>query len=80
MLQAASEWEQTHDSAAVRQALLQGIEVYLGRSATARLADAGPENGSRLLAEIEPVLELFLGKAAATQLVSHLLDRAFVRA
>lgn len=80
MLQAAAHWEQTHDSAAVRQSIIEGVESYLGRQATARLTDGGPENGSRLLSEIEPVLGLFLGSDAAAQLVTHLLDRAFVRA
>ena len=79
MLRAASEWDRTHDSAAVRQAVAEGVRPYVGDRAADQLAQGGGGDGSTLLAEIEPVLALFLGQQAAAKLVGHVMDRALVR-
>jgi hypothetical protein len=68
-----------HDSTALRRAVAEGVRPYLGTRATDTLSSGGPEDGRRLLADVEPVLALFLGRRAAGELVSHVLDRAFVR-
>jgi hypothetical protein len=55
------------------------VRPYVGDRAAERLAHGEAPDGGRLLADVEPVLALFLGRRAAAQLVSHVLDRALVK-
>jgi hypothetical protein len=79
VLQEAAEWNKRHDSAALQRAVAESVRPYLGGHATDTLTGAGPADGRQLLTDVEPVLALFLGRKAADQLVSHVLDRAIVR-
>jgi len=79
MLAAAAEWDRTHDTAAVRRSVAGGIRPYVGDRAADRLTQGDDADGAKLLADLEPVLGLFLGRQAAAMLVSHILDRALVR-
>jgi anti-sigma factor RsiW len=79
MLAAAAEWDRTHDQAAVRRAVADGVRPYVGDRAADRLTQGSEGDAAKLLTELEPVLGLFLGRQAAARLVSHILDRALVR-
>jgi hypothetical protein len=78
-LRQAAAWERGHDPAAVQAAVAEGVRPYVGDRAAERLAHGEAPDGGRLLADVEPVLALFLGRRAAAQLVSHVLDRALVK-
>jgi len=66
-------------SRGVRQSVIDGVRPYLGARATDRLTGA-PAAGHNLLATLEPVLALFLGRRAAGRLVTHVVDNGIVRA
>ena len=55
------------------------ISPFLGWSATGSVLGGVAADGNNLLAVIEPVLAVFLGRGAAKHLVSHVVDAAIVR-
>jgi|SRR5579871_7009340 len=52
---------------------------YVGVEAADRILQSVAPSGENLLSTIEPVLRLFLGKAATARIVSRIVDRAIVR-
>jgi hypothetical protein len=55
------------------------VKRYLGPGATDKLLQSVSGDGGDLLSTVEPVLALFLGRKAASSLVSHVVDAAIVR-
>jgi anti-sigma factor RsiW len=55
------------------------LAPYLGASAASRILRAVADSGENLLPTITPVLDLFLGKSAASLLVSRIIDRTIMR-
>ena len=52
---------------------------YLGAAAAHRILQRVTPGGENLLPTIDSALRLFLGKAAADRVVSHIVDRAIMR-
>ncbi|HEY1341242.1 MAG TPA: hypothetical protein VGF59_27215 [Bryobacteraceae bacterium] len=52
---------------------------YLGFKAAERLLDPAPNTGETLLSTLEPVLRLFLGRRAASRLVTRIAAESIVR-
>lgn len=77
-------WEARRSSAsggpaAVKQGVAKWIGPYLGKRAAHCILEPVSDDGQDLLPAIEPVLALFLGHRAASQLVSHVIDAAIMR-
>jgi hypothetical protein len=66
-------WENAHPVRAVRDRVAARVRPFLGARATDRLVGSALPEGEDLLARIEPVLALFLGRQAADRLVTHVL-------
>ncbi len=63
----------------VQGRVAQALQAYLGPKGTRDVLHRVSRDGSDLLSVIEPVLGLFLGRKAASELVTHIVDRAIVR-
>ncbi len=55
------------------------VGAFLGPRAAARLLAGVLPDGRNLLAEVQPVLSLFLGRRAAGRLATRLVESSFVR-
>jgi anti-sigma factor RsiW len=55
------------------------LAPYIGASAASRILRAVADSGENLLPTITRVLDLFLGKSAASLLVSRIIDRTIMR-
>jgi hypothetical protein len=64
---------------ALKQRVAGSIEPYLGKAAAAALLQPVREDGRNLLSNVAPVLTTFLGRRAAGNLVSYVVDTAIVR-
>lgn len=63
----------------VKRRVAGKVEKYLGTAATSKILQPVSDDGGNLLSTIEPVLALFLGRKAASRLVSHVVEAAIVR-
>lgn len=82
LLAAIQGWAAATDRRAdedVKQRVAGKVEKYLGDRATRKILLTVSRDGGNLLSNIEPVLALFLGRRAASRLVSHVVDTAIVR-
>jgi hypothetical protein len=78
------EWERgesrpERNSEALKRRVAGSIEPYLGKAAAAALLQPVHEDGRNLLSNVAPVLTTFLGRRAAGNLVSCVVDTAIVR-
>jgi hypothetical protein len=62
--------------AELRRKIARELTPFIGDMAVARLLAAVSVDARNLLSTFEPVLARFLGVAAASELVSHLVDAA----
>ena len=65
--------------ARIRRRVAIAIEPYVGRRAADSLLKSVREDGRDLLSNVAPLLTMFLGRRAAGQLVSHVVETTIVR-
>jgi len=63
----------------IRRRVAGSVEKYLGTPATSKILQSVSGDGGNLLSTVEPVLAVFLGRKAASDLVSHVAEAAIVR-
>jgi hypothetical protein len=66
-------------SEALKRRVAGAVEPYLGKAAAHALLQSVHEDGRNLLSNVAPVLTMFLGRRAAGNLVSCVVDAAIVR-
>jgi hypothetical protein len=64
---------------ALKQRVAGAIEPYLGKRAVDTLLQPVREDGRDLLSNVAPLLTMFLGRRAAGNLVSYVVETAIVR-
>jgi anti-sigma factor RsiW len=70
--------EQDPEARVVKERVAEEITGYLGAQGARRVLEPVTDN-AKLLPSVEPVLAIFLGCRAATDLIQHILDVAIVR-
>ena len=68
-----------HAGAAVKLEVAREIAPYLGGRAAGEILEPVADEGQDLLSTVEPVLGLFLGRKAASSLVSRIVETAIMR-
>lgn len=63
----------------LKQRVVRELTPYLGALAAERVLQTLPRTGENLLSTLDSTLRLFIGKSAASQLVSRIVDRAIMR-
>ena len=81
VLERINEWDKNsarsgEASSAVKQTFAAELERYLGARAAGRILRSVSDDGDNLLSTVEPLLALFLGREAASQFVTRVLDTA----
>ena len=84
LLSSLRKWESgasrpERNSAALKRRVAGAVEPYLGKAAAHALLQSVHEDGRNLLSNVAPVLTMFLGRRAAGNLVSCVVDAAIVR-
>jgi hypothetical protein len=64
---------------ALKRRVADAIEPYLGKRASDALLKRVREDGRDLLSNVAPLLTMFLGRRAAGNLVSYVVETAIVR-
>jgi len=64
---------------ALKRRVESAVAPYLGAAAANQVLRSASRDGENLLPIIEPLLALFLGRRAASVLVSHIINDALVR-
>jgi hypothetical protein len=75
----SGESQPERNSEALKRRVAGSIEPYLGKAAADALLQPVREDGRDLLSNVAPVLAVFLGRRAAGNLVSCVVDTAIVR-
>lgn len=80
----AHQWQADRQDHGINPDVVRGrvaaeLNPYLGRTATSTVLASVSPNCDNLLSVVEPVLAIFLGRCAARQFVSHVVDTAIVR-
>jgi hypothetical protein len=74
-----SESRPARNGEALKRRVAGAIEPYLGKRAVDTLLQPVREDGSDLLSNVAPLLTMFLGRRAAGNLVSYVVETAIVR-
>ena len=64
---------------ALKRRVAGSIEPYLGKAAANAMLQSVRADGRNLLSNVAPILTMFLGRRAAGNLVSYVVDTAIVR-
>jgi anti-sigma factor RsiW len=75
----SGESQPQRNSEALKRRVAGSIEPYLGKAAADALLQPVREDGRNLLSNVAPVLAVFLGRRAAGNLVSCVVETAIVR-
>ena len=65
--------------AGLKRRVVSELSPYVGPTAAKQILQTVPETGENLLPTLDSTLRLFLGKQAASRLVSRIVDRAIMR-
>jgi hypothetical protein len=75
----AHEPKPARNAEALKQRVAGAIAPYLGKRAADKLLHPVREDGRNLLSDVGPLLTMFLGRRAAGNLVSHVVETTIVR-
>lgn len=84
LLSSLKKWESgeslpERNNEALKRRVAGSVESYLGKAAARALLQSVHEDGRNLLSNMAPILTMFLGRRAAGNLVSCVVDAAIMR-